>query len=475
MAKQIKSIISLLLAIVMLLSVTACGGTEDVWSEWVETVEITDDTSSQESQQMDITESTDNNISSDNTTTNNSSSKPDEPKDVINLTVNGRTKYKIVVSLANDGYDQGRLIQKVVKATTNASMPLIMDTEQNDGPEIIVGDTLRKESTDIIKTLGNNEYTIKVDSDYNIIIAATDEYSLKLATDRFLGNYLGYSETATKVGKEKPIPTNLNIKQSVFDDYKLVWSDDFNGSALNNKKWGFKEHMSPQPDLKLYSDERAVKVDNGCLNLISGRIDNDNYFTNTSVSTADTFVFKYGYLEMRAKVPFGKPAFPSFWMQSNAYNAEMYHVMSEIDIFEHFSVENRIESAIHKWYKDGTAEHFSKEVGDFNFESESLAEDWHTYGLWWTPDALNFMVDGKIYSTVDITDSGDIGERNDGMACFHDYHHIIFNNYLYTAGGSLSHPKKNATLEDKFPIVYSIDYIRLYQLPGQGGIVELNN
>ena len=58
------------------------------------------------------------------------------------------------------------------------------------------------------------------------------------------------------------------------------------------------------------------------------------------------------------------------------------------------------------------------------------------------------------------------------MGVFHDYHHLIFNNYVHTSDGSEegNNNSQNAQPDDEFPIKYIIDYVRLYQLPGQGGI-----
>lgn len=485
MNKRICRALCLVMSIVMLLGAVGCGGTKDIYSEWVETVEVKDDSSSE-------TETPSEDVSSEDTVTSDIESKPtntssatntsssNDKKTVINITNKSRTKYKIVVSLSNEGYDEGRLMQKVIKATSNASVPLILDTENASGPEIIIGDTTRDFSQSVKKTLKANEYAIKADKDGNIAIIGDNAYALSLAVEEFLVNYFGYDKNATKVGtgKEKAVPLSLNVKKNLLSAYKLAWSDEFNGSKVDTNKWCFVPHMREQLHLKLFHDERAVKVENGHMNLIAGRIDANNYWTNTSLSTAETMVFKYGYLEMRAKVPFGAPAFPSFWMQSNGYDAAEPLCMAEIDMFEHFCSQGNdyLQTGVHKWYKDGTGDHYvGPTIGKFHFGSEEIAEQWHTYSLLWTEEAMSFMVDGETYCTIDITKEGDFGDHNDGMGAFHDYCHIIFNNYVHTSDGSEegNNNAQNAKPTDKFPINYVIDYVRLYQIPGQGGVVNL--
>lgn len=270
-----------------------------------------------------------------------------------------------------------------------------------------------------------------------------------------------------------------NVIPEVPQDYELVWNDEFDGEKLDLTKWCTHPFMHDQPDLKLYSDERAIKVDNGCVNLISGREAADMYYTNTALTTSDTMVFKYGYLEICAKVPFGKPAFPSFWMQSSIHGAKAPDVMAEIDIFEHFStVDPYIQTGIHKWYRSGGKEHFlCPEVGQAHFANKLIAQDWHKYGLLWTPEALRFFVDGQEYHHIDISESANFGEKEDGnMQPFHDYCYIIFNNYVMTNAFLRTDEEralKGAKPEDKFPIFYKIDYVRLYQKKGEKDIIEL--
>lgn len=471
MNKTFYRIICLVLSFVMLFAAVGCNDTEDVWSEWIETVEIKDPNVSD----TDLT-------SSEDTAASDTQGGSDTKKSIINITSNGKSEYKIVVSLSNDGYDEGRLMQKVIKATSNASVPLILDTETSDGPEIIIGDTTRQESQNLIKTLGNNEYAIKSYTNGNIVIVGTHAYALKLGVESFLTTYLGYDKNATKMGTgtEKSVPVTLNIRKNMIDDYKLVWSDEFNGTTVDTNKWSFVPHMREQTHLKLRHDESAVTVENGSMNLIAGRIDDENYWTNTSLTTSETMVFKYGYLEMRAKVPFGRPAFPSFWMKSSSYDANEPLITAEVDMFEHFcdKGDDYLQTGVHKWYTDGTGDHFvGPQIGKFNFGSKELAEQWHTYSLLWTEESMNFMVDGKTYHTIDITSNGDFGNRNDGMGAFHDYFYIIFNNYVHTSDGSEEGNKdeQNAKPTDQFPINYEIDYVRLYQIPGQGDIADVRD
>ena len=102
------------------------------------------------------------------------------------------------------------------------------------------------------------------------------------------------------------------------------------------------------------SDVAAVVRDSGadgggCLRLRSSKT-GGGYKTSKSVTTGRSMTFKYGYLEMRARVPVGQGVWPSLWMKSNV-NSEGAEIaeklgckpeadyFTEIDIFEVFGKE----------------------------------------------------------------------------------------------------------------------------------------
>ena len=477
MKKYIIKVTAMAMALLLFtLTFTGCGGTADVWSDYITLVEAPGQSSQDDTSSEDVSES-----SAPSRTTSGSSPASSTPaasviKDgKINITQNKKSSFKIVASLSNDGYDQARLIQKVIKATSGASIPLISDYEDQTGPEIIVGMTARDETLSALETLGQNQYLIKVDKNANIIIVADSVTALNIATEKFLKDYFGYDPKATQPGVENPVPADLNVKTGVLDDYKLVWNDEFDGITLDRKKWNLTAHMSPQSDLQLRSDNTVLNVNNGIAFLTAGRIDDNNYFTNNSMATDQTMIFKYGYIEMRARLPFGRPAWPSFWMKASQIGRDNPDIMSEIDIFEVFGDDVTVTSNTHKWWSNGGhSQRVGATLNRFKFASKAEAEQWHTYSCWWTPTTLNFMVDGKIYDTLGITDNDDYGEAGIGMKLHHDYHYLIINNYIYTKGYANTPKDKEALSTDQMPIKYDIDYVRVYQKPGEGDIMILS-
>ena len=137
-------------------------------------------------------------------------------------------------------------------------------------------------------------------------------------------------------------------------DYKLVWHDEFDGNEINPDKWSFNSAMSAKSVLNTENKENA-RIENGKLVLENHRIDDSGskcrYSTATSLTTYDTMNYRFGYVEMSAKIPFlyGGP-WPSFWTKSigGIRPRTNKDYMVEVDIFEVFSSPNHLAYTLHK-------------------------------------------------------------------------------------------------------------------------------
>ena len=104
----------------------------------------------------------------------------------------------------------------------------------------------------------------------------------------------------------------------------LVWSDEFNGSgAVNSTNW-FHQTQLPaggswyNNEVQHYTNRQINSfVNNGFLNIVAKR----ETFTNqgqtkqfTSARLNSKFAFKYGRVEVRAKMPTGIGTWPAIWM-----------------------------------------------------------------------------------------------------------------------------------------------------------------
>lgn len=267
--------------------------------------------------------------------------------------------------------------------------------------------------------------------------------------------------------------------------YKLVWQQEFEGCDIDWNIWDYQFLMGAAKEFKVVGEKLPdiISVSDSMLHL------NSVCYTDTSdpdikYAVAPTFhtgkgmSFKYGYLEMRARVPFKPGAWPSLWLSSrNTLGSDpLAHFSAEIDVFENFGSQNCIVPNIHKWYNDengnknGVHTQYPKEkkvVYRFE-EDENLSNEFHIYGFEWTPELISMSIDGKVYATFDISKTFD---DDADMSGFHSHMRIMINNHLFTESSRWVPSQNHIAHENNFPMQYDIDYLRLYQMPDIG---ELN-
>lgn len=127
--------------------------------------------------------------------------------------------------------------------------------------------------------------------------------------------------------------------QQAGSDYKLVWSDEFDGTELNRKHWNVEVNGDGggNGELQYYADRpQNVSVKNGNLVLTARR---ESYrgksFTSGRVNSNKKIVFAKGKIEASIKLPKTyKGLWPAFWMMGNDYNELGWPKCGETDILE---------------------------------------------------------------------------------------------------------------------------------------------
>lgn len=268
--------------------------------------------------------------------------------------------------------------------------------------------------------------------------------------------------------------------------YKLVWNDEFNKGLLDPSKWTLDAKMRGDTYLSIAGTENpdVVRVDNGKLKLatVDNGADAEKRYTSCkSVTTQHKMRFRYGYLEISARVPYMQGAWPSFWLKSETddlITERKADYMTEVDIFEVFSNKSHLTPNLHKWFdskqKYGTDHQQGGTIisGSKPYEftdASNLCDEYHTYGFEWTPEFMAMSVDGEEYCRYGITDNDNFGYSD--MTGFHDTLYVLFNNHIFTADPNRwKEPSWVVNEETQFPINYWIEYIRLYQKDGCGDL-----
>lgn len=265
--------------------------------------------------------------------------------------------------------------------------------------------------------------------------------------------------------------------------YSLVWNDEFKGRTIDNAKW-----RTNQPRMTAYDgvgnfDEGTVRsVGNGRLlmtaykNPDTANYNGKTYLTTNSITTENRMSFKYGYLEVKAKVPYKAGCWPSLWLRSpNATQTDLtgkdgYNM--EVDIIEPFGYTDQNGTTIHETNKSNNSDHCQAAVGNYKFKNaENLANEYHIYGFLWTADEMKFYIDGECFAAYTKDTLARMGYKGD----FDDTVNILFDNQLITSSSPVANEEKTNTIENNegsLPAEYSVEYVRLYQKQGDVLVLE---
>mgnify|MGYP004514311545 CR=1 FL=1 len=123
------------------------------------------------------------------------------------------------------------------------------------------------------------------------------------------------------------------------DGYKLVWKDNFDGSALNRDYWNVEVNGSGcgNNELQYYVDNADnVAVRDGNLVITARRQDYDGHaFTSGRVNTCGKVGFTYGIVEARIKLPkTANGLWPAFWMMGDDIKECGWPACGETDVLE---------------------------------------------------------------------------------------------------------------------------------------------
>ncbi|MCX0246215.1 discoidin domain-containing protein [Streptomyces drozdowiczii] len=192
--------------------------------------------------------------------------------------------------------------------------------------------------------------------------------------------------------------------------YTTTFFDDFTGSGLDRSKWRVVRtgtEMNPvNGESQAYVDSADnIRTENGSLVLQSkyckgctrtpaGTFD----FTSGRIDTNTKFDFTYGKVSARMKLPVGDGFWPAFWMLgSDVDNPDVsWPGSGETDIMENIGYGDWTSSALH-----GPGYSADGNIGkQQTYANGGRADQWHTYGVEWTPEGMTFTVDDRVVQTT---------------------------------------------------------------------------
>ena len=253
---------------------------------------------------------------------------------------------------------------------------------------------------------------------------------------------------------------SADAETPALEGYDLLWSDEFNGSTLDESKWNM-ELRQPgwtNSELQEYtesSDNIFIRDGKLVLKAIKSEKDGADYYTSGKVQGQNKTDFTYGKVVVSAKVPTGQGLWPAIWMmpmEESFYG--QWPRCGEIDIMEVLG------SDVKKAY--GTIHYgapHAEQQGTVTLDSGSFASSFHEYSIEWDPGEIRWYIDGEKYLTVnDWFTAPEGGVEKPYPAPFDQPFFVQLN--LAVGGTWPGNPDATTDFENA---EFEIDYVRVYQ------------
>jgi len=283
------------------------------------------------------------------------------------------------------------------------------------------------------------------------------EFSIRLSNPKFcaLGVLSATGTIVTEDGKNLVTDNAGYTTPLSYPGYTLAWNDEFSSSALDLTAWNQETGNGASGwgnnELEYYTNStKNTFLSNGNL-IIEARKEPISGFNYSSgrMTTQQKKAFKFGRIDIRAKLPVGKGIWPALWMLGTNISAVGWPACGEIDIMELVGTfPGRSHGTMH--WKPVTGTNTSKGAA-YNLASGNFSQQFHVFSIVWVENNIKWYIDDQLFLT---TTSADVGAAN---YPFNADHFLIFN---VAVGGNWPGPPDDATL---FPQRMFVDYVRVFQ------------
>jgi len=242
----------------------------------------------------------------------------------------------------------------------------------------------------------------------------------------------------------------------------LVWSDEFDGSgAINSNNWFLQTQLIAgdswaNGEQQHYTNrvENSFRH-NGSLKIVAkAELFTDQGVTKnyTSARLNSKFSFKYGRVEVRAKLPSIAGTWPAIWLLGKNINEDgaywdnigfgttNWPACGEIDIMEPNIAKTEI---LGTWHWDNGSGYMSNSSSIATSNADT-SQNFHIYELIWSPEKMEIFMDGILVNQLTSIDP------------FNQEFYIILN---VAMGGNLGGTIASGFNQDEM----EIDYVRVFQ------------
>lgn len=246
--------------------------------------------------------------------------------------------------------------------------------------------------------------------------------------------------------------SSSGFSQQATHEWNLIFEDRFEtDGAPDAGKWSFAGRGSA--DWKCYCTDspETTFVEGGVLHLKAlpnTQLSDTVRYQTGCIQTKDNFSFKYGKVEVKAKLSRGKGSWPAIWLMPQESKYGGWPKSGEIDMMEHLNFDTIVYQTLHS--------HHITELGQKDNPPYSIThgfdvDEFNIYGLEWYEDRLEFFVNGTktfIYPKLENAD--------DQQWPFDQEFYLILNQALGGAWVGEIH-------EEDLPVQMMVDWVRVYQ------------
>lgn len=195
------------------------------------------------------------------------------------------------------------------------------------------------------------------------------------------------------------------------DDWQLVWSDEFTGTRLDLNKWNVEVNCQGggNQEQQCYTDDpENLIVSDGTLKIVALPAEEDAQlpYTSARINSRNKGDFKYGRIEVRARMPRGQGSWPAAWMMPTDEVFGGWPKSGEIDIVEAVNLGTQTEDGNVETRVYGTL-HYGRNAPNNSFSGKDYAlpnganpaDDFHVYAIEWQEGEIRWYVDDYLYQT----------------------------------------------------------------------------
>ena len=259
--------------------------------------------------------------------------------------------------------------------------------------------------------------------------------------------------------EEEMVSQNKETNDWEIEGWNILWQDEFDKDSLDLTKWSRETggHGWGNNELQFYTDSDSNSyVENGNLILKAqvvpqgiGSSKGLRYYSSARLRTYGKGDWKYGRIEVKAKVASGQGIWPAIWMLPTDWLFGGWPSSGEIDIMEHVGYDlGVVHGSVH-------TEAYNHKINTQRSSARKIANvdtEFHVYSIIWNKDKISFFIDDVQYFLFENDQQG-----NYKTWPFDQRFHLLIN---IAVGGDWPGNPDNST---NFPRKMLVDYVRVYE------------